>query len=303
MLLDKRIPFRYLFNKIKYDLFRVLIISGFIHTLKILYADQMPDIPVSLVTVLGTGISLLLAFKLSQSYDRWWEARKVWGAIVNDSRTLTLQLLGLTRADKLKEESISSLVKKIVYRQIGWCYSLGQSLRKQNSLANLEGLVDAHELAQAVEQSNRPLYLLMLHMQDIRTLHAGGAINDFQQIQIESTVTRLCDSMGKSERIANTVFPSTYRKFIHFFIYVFLIILSVALVESIGIYEVPLLMVIASTFFLIEKSARHMQDPFSNRPTDTSVTAIAKTIEINLRQLLHETEIPEPHKPNDFYIM
>jgi putative membrane protein len=303
MLLETRIPLSYLFNKIKYDLLVVLVISGLFHTLKIFFVQHLPVIPLSLVTVLGTSIALLLAFKLNQSYDRWWEARKVWGSIVNDSRTLVLQLLGFPSPEQLEVQQIGSLVRQMTYRQIGWCYSLGQSLRKQDPMAHLDGLVAAHELRALEEQSNKPLYLLMRHMTDLRELHKLNVLNDFQQVQVQGTISRLCDSMGKAERIANTVFPSTYRKYLHFFIYIFLISLSIALVESVGIYEIPLLVVIASTFFLIEKSARHLQDPFANRPTDIAVTAIARTVEINLRQLLLEKDIPQAVAPGKFYIL
>jgi putative membrane protein len=303
MLLDTKIPFSYLFNKVKYDLLVVLVISGVFHTIKIFFVEHLPVIPISLVTVLGTSIALLLAFKLNQSYDRWWEARKIWGSIVNDSRMLVLQLLGFIAAEELKEQNIDSLVRQMAYRQIGWCYSLGQSLRQQDPMANLDGLVAAHELSALKAQSNKPLYLLMRHRIDLRTLHQLDVLNDFQQIQVEGTIGRLGDSMGKAERIANTVFPVTYRKFLHFFIYIFLISLSIALVESIGVYEIPLLMIIASTFFLIEKSARHLQDPFSNRPTDIAITTIARTIEINIRQLLLEKNIPKAIAPSGFYVM
>ncbi len=303
MLLDQRIPFKYLFNKVKFDLLRVLFISVLFHTIKIFFAEQLPSIPFALITVLGTSISLLLAFKLSQSYERWWEARKVWGGIVNDSRTLIVQLLGFIPEDKLKDQQVIEIIRQIAHRHIGWCYSLGQSLRKLDPMQNLDALLSPAEIEALQTQNNKPLYLLLRHMQDLRKLHQLNMLNDFQQIQVEGTITRLCDSMGKGERIANTVFPATYRKFIHFFIYVFLITLSVALVETIGILEIPLLMVIASTFFLIEKSAKHMQDPFSNRPTDTSVTAIARTIEINIRQLLDEKDIPQPLRPEVFYLM
>lgn len=296
MLLDTSIPFWYIFNKVKRDLFRVLIISITFHTIKIFFGQSLPAIPLTLPSILGISISLLLAFKVNQSYDRWWEARKNWGGIVNDSRTLVLQLLAFAGG---RTES----VKKITYRQIAWCYSLGRSLRGLPAIEGIEPFLTPDELEQIRGHKNVPLGILMLHMEDIRRLLESGQLNSYQQVQLDSTIVRLCDSMGKSERINSTVFPATYRRFIHFFIYLFLIILSLALVETIGYWEIPLLTLVASTFFLIEKTAKHMQDPFRNRPTDTSMTAISRTIEINLRQLLGETAVPEPVKPEGFYLM
>jgi putative membrane protein len=109
--------------------------------------------------------------------------------------------------------------------------------------------------------------------------------------------------MGKAERINTTVFPITYRLFVHFFIYLFLIILPLALVESVGLLEVPILTAIASTFFLLEKTGRYMQDPLKNKPTDTAVTTIARTIDINIKQLLQEAEVPQPLTSEMFYLL
>lgn len=300
MLLDKSIPFSYVFNKIKYDLLRVLIISATFHILKIFFSEQLPPIPLTLPAVLGTSISLLLAFKVNQSYDRWWEARKVWGAIVNDSRSLILQLKGFIA---IQDEKSQLIIRRISFRQIGWCYALGQSLRGHEALKGLAEFIPDKEYNESFRHTNKTLFLSLQHMEDLKKLHAQNYVNDYQQIQLESTITRLVDSMGKSERINATVFPATYRRYIHFFIYLFLIVLSLALVETIGLYEIPLLTFIASTFFLVEKTAYHMQDPFKDRPTDTSVTAIARTVEINIKQLLKEKNVPQPLAAKDFYLM
>ena len=302
MLLDKKIPFQYLFDQIKYDLLRTLIISGIFYAIKF-FINDYPPLPVVLPAILGTSISLLLAFRLNQSYDRWWEARKIWGGIVNDSRSLILELKGFISDKALEENKTQIILRQMAYRQIGWCYCLGQSLRGQNPLEKLEGFISQKELDELKNQNNKPLYLLMLHMNDLKSLHQNNSINIVQQIKIQDTITRLCDAMGKSERINSTVFPATYGKFIHFFIYLFLATLSMVLVESVGIWEMPILIVIAIPFFLLEKSAALMQDPFRNRPTDTAVTAIARTIEINIKQLLHEKDVPQPVQPGSFYLM
>lgn len=300
MLVEKRIPFRYIFNKIKKDVLRVLLFSVMFHLLKLFFGEYLPHIPFQLPAILGTAISLLLAFNVNQSYDRWWEARKVWGAIVNDSRSFTLQLLQFVEG----AEEASETVKKMAFRQIAWCYVLGQSLRAQSPLEpEQEALLTPDDLAFVKGQNNKSYALLALHSRDLKALYQSKSLNSFQQIQLDGTIVRLCDSMGKAERINNTVFPVTYRVFIHFFIYLFLIILSLALVETVGVFEILILPLIASTFFLIEKTARHMQDPFRNKPTDTSVTAIARTIEINIRQILQDPEVPKPLTPETFYLM
>lgn len=303
MLINEKIPTRYIFNKVKFDAFRVLIISSIFHLLKHFLNEYLPIIPLQLPTVLGTSISLILAFRINQSYDRWWEARKVWGAIVNDSRSFIIQLQGFITENEEENEGGYSFLRKIAHRQIAWCYSLGQALRSLDPLANIAPYLSEADHSYIQGHTNKPLALLALHMDDIKILHQKKLINDYQQVQLDNTLVRLCDSMGKAERINNTVFPVTYQLFVHFFIYLFLIILSLALVESIGMFEIPILTAIASTFFLLEKTAKHLQDPFRNKPTDTSVTAIARTIEINIKQIIQAPDVPKPLAPEGFYLM
>lgn len=296
MLVAKKIPIRYILGKIKYDILFMLLIGIIIHTITTFFENIIPKMPITIPAFLGTSISVILSFKLSQSYDRWWEARKIWGSIVNDARTLTIQIQSFA---PIKDESI----KNISYRQIAWCYSLGQSLRNLNPLENMSKFLKDEEIIKIRWHSNIPLAILKLNSAEIAALHAEKKIDDFTRMQMDNTLVRLCDSMGRAERIKSTVFPNTYRIYLHFIIYLFVISLSISLYDLEIYYEIPLLAIISSCFFLLEKSAYHMQDPFSNRPSDTPVTAIARTIEINIRQLLGEEDVPEPVKPNDFYIL
>ena len=294
MLLNKRIPAYYILNKVKYDLVYVLIVSLSVLFITDRYKELLPEMPLTIPAFIGTAISILLSFKLSQSYDRWWEARKVWGAIVNDSRSFVIQLQNLT------SKGNDTTVKIIAFRQIAWCYSLGQSLRGLNATENLDKFISSEDLAEIQKHNNKPLALLHLHGKDIKKLKETNQLDVFSQLQLDNTLVRLCDAQGKSERIKTTVFPVTYRLFLHVIIYLFIITLAISLRVD-GLFEAPLLIAISTAFFLLEKSATHMQDPFENKPTDTAMTAIARTIEINIKQLLKETEIPKPLQPEKFY--
>ncbi len=295
MILERKIPLKYWFHKIKLDLLLVSIFSTAVFFTTD-YLFQL-SIPISIGAFLGTAISLLLSFKLGQSYDRWWEARKIWGAIVNDSRTLVLQLNAFTNGKN------NPLVKKIAYRQIAWCYSLSQALRKLDSKSNLNEFLSKEDFKSIKNKSNTPLALLEIHTDDVSILHKENSINDFQQIQIDNTLVRLCASMGKTERIKNTAFPKTYRLTLHLFIYIFLITLSFALTELNSFIEIPLLILISIPFFLLEKIAFTIQDPFENNPTDTAMTSISRTIEINIKEQLNENKIPKPLTTEEYFIM
>ncbi len=297
MLLNKQIPATYILNKVKYDLIYVLIVSLLVLLITERFKEFLPEMPLTIPAFIGTAISILLSFKLSQSYDRWWEARKIWGAIVNDSRSFVIQLQSFVA--KGNEPTI----KKLAFRQIAWCYSLGQSLRGLNPTENLDKFISSDDFNEIQQHANKPLALLQLHGKEIKNLKESNQLDNFSQIQLDNTLVRLCDAQGKAERIKSTVFPVTYRLFLHGIIYLFVVSLSISLKDVAGFFEIPLLLIISTAFFLLEKSATHMQDPFENKPTDTAMTAIATTIEINIKQLLKETEIPQPHKPEKFYLL
>lgn len=295
MLLNKRIPVTYILNKIKYDVIIVLTIG--VVLLFLTYKFHLPEIPLTIPVFLGTAISILLSFKLNQSYDRWWEARKIWGSIVNDSRSLTIQLKGLVSGNN------DDITRKMVFRQMAWCYSLANSLRKLDPLAGLDKLISKEEIDQLRSHDNKPLALLQYHSKDLKDLRTAGHLDPMAHVQLDSTLVRLCDAQGKAERIKSTVFPVTYRKFLHFIIYIFVVTLSVSLNNLPFYYELSILLLISSAFFLLEKSATHMQDPFENKPTDTAMITISGTIETNLRQLLNEKEVSVSKAEYEFYLM
>lgn len=298
MIIEKRIPLGYILSKIIRDLIIALVFSSFAFVITRFVLNF--TLPATIAAFLGTAISLLISFKLAQSYDRWWEARKVWGAIVNDSRTLVLQLLNLHTGEK--SENHQQIIKRIAYRQMGWCYALGRRLRKLNTTQDLDAFFEKEEFGKLKLQTHVPLAIIDMSMKEVLKLHQSNSINDFQQIQIDRTFAQLVSAMGQAERIKNTVFPKTYRIFLRFFIYVFLFILAFSITDLAFYLQIPLMIIISTPLFLLEKSAYHMQDPFENRPTDTSMTAIARTIEISIRQLLGEKELPEPLAPEGFYL-
>ena len=141
------------------------------------------------------------------------------------------------------------------------------------------------------------------HGEDLSQLHQSGAINDYQQIQVDQTLVRLVESMGKAERIKNTIFPTTYRIYLHIFIYIFVIMLAISMADTVGWWEIPRLIFITLPFFLMEKTAYYLQDPFENRPSDTPVTAIARTIEMNINQLIESGEVKETTSNDKYYVM
>lgn len=303
MLLKKNIPLKYVFGKIKYEVLLVAVYTLVIVLLHDKFNLKDMSIPLSVPMIMGTVISLLLAFRSNQAYDRWWEARTIWGAIVNDSRTFSRQVLSFID-NSYNAEDISHFRERMVRRQIAWCYALSQSLRGLDGRDGLDRHIPKREVSHVCRYNNIPMGLLELHARDLNYALKQGWINEYQQIQLDQTLSRLCDAMGKCERIKNTVFPATYSLYIHFAMNFFILLLPFALIEYFGFIEVPMVVAIAASFLLIEKMAIHLQDPFDNKPTDTPMTTISRNIERDLKQMLNDHQVPETiSAEHAFYVM
>jgi putative membrane protein len=259
------------------------------------------DAPVSIPAMLGTALSILLGFRTASSYDRWWEARKVWGAIVNDSRTFTRQVLTLVlREDGSRPEALH---KELVYRQIAWTHVLARSLRRQDPLTDIDSLLSVEEIDALRDQQNIPNALLQTQGEELGEAYRRGLVDKWFLVAITDTLKRLTDHMGMCERIKSTVFPGHYSFFISRTLLVFYLLLPSGLVQHLGWLTIPVALIIELLFATIESAGIILQDPFENRPTDTPMTALSRTIEINLRQQLGETELPEKLQPVDGVLM
>jgi len=289
MLLNKRISILAFLKQIKFDIAAILT-----YAVVIGIADQYSflaniSIPIGATAVIGTALSLLLAFRTSQAYERWWEARTVWGSIVNDSRTLMRQVMYFVQPNNEKE------IEAFANRQIIWCYALGESLRKLPFSQKVQAYIDD----QKITDKNVPNAILNQHSNALSNL----GISEFKQIQIDATLSRLCDAMGKCERIKNTVFPKSYSLLVHFLIYVFATLLPFGLEDKYVAVEVFLTTLLPAVFIAIERTAIILQDPFENAPTDTPVTSLATTIEINIKEMIGNNDLPVQENPKSFYIM
>ena len=287
MLLNKKIPMKYVLGKIRTELTLVILFCISFQIFHYFFETISINIPIAIPTIIGTIISLLLAFKSNQAYDRWWEARIIWGSIVNDSRTLLRQIIVFYNDPDFSVQA-NDFKEKFAKRQAAWCYSLGQSLREKDPLKPIKDLLDEDEFRFVKKHKHVPNAILLLHAKDLKKALNTNKINVYQQVEIDNTLSRLCDSMGKCERIKNTIFPTTYSMYIRFALCLFIILLPFGLINNIGWLQIPLVTTIAVAFFLIEKMAIHLQDPFENRPTDTPVSAISNTIEKNLMQMVNE---------------
>jgi putative membrane protein len=296
MLLNKRLSIFYFVNQIKFDVIAIAAYAVLAGTFDHYWLLKTVSIPLSVSTFIGTLLSLLLAFRTSQSYERWWEARTVWGAIVNDSRTLIRQVQQFLPANA----EGAAYVRKFTEQQITWCYALSQNLRK----VPFSGIVADYVQQQGIKTVNLPNYLLSRHTGLLAEATREFDLDANRQVQVDATIARLCDSMGKCERIKNTVFPRSYSVLLHFIIYVLMTALPFGLEDNSKFVEVALTFVIPVLFICIERTAILMQDPFENRPTDTPMTTLSRTIESNLREMTTSVvNPPVPEHPESYFMM
>lgn len=282
MLLNKRISIGYFLRGIQSQILFIGIFAVAIGILDMLPWFRKISLPLNIPALLGTAVSLLLAFRTSQSYERWWEARTVWGAIVNDSRSLIRLVIQFIPVGDDK------VIKDFAERQIVWTYALGESLRKQPFSEKVKQYLKENNIS----GMNIPNALLDAHSRQLKEVAVSKGLTDFQQMQLNEMITRLCDSMGKCERLKNTVFPRSYSVLLHILIYVFAILLPFGLDDSQLFLEIAITFLIPIVFIMIEKTSIIMQDPFENTPVDTPMTSLAQTIEINIRQMMGEQNVP-----------
>jgi putative membrane protein len=444
MLLKKAIPLSYFFQGLIKHILSVLLLSlivGYVH--KFFFSNLL--VPLSMTSLLGISISILLAFRTNQAYDRWWEARKIWGLILTDSRVMVREVINFLGVDidqlhaynqerKLKKCKLSecgrqgiievlkklkpasrqlnskvrssnddlfnnsdessseelsmrqladssivneiqiddldcnesssfyhkypalekdsrspkiysvhdcaldaeadkgqkqnnpadiysasldynsennqglaelkfSLINHVASMQINYPHMLGEYLRAQTSIYSLEKYFNKEDESRYTNATNRVNLLLLDLGQLIKLMQRKSLISHFEQIQLDSTLNRLTIYLGKCERIKNTPFPRSYSVILHSLIYVFVVILPISLSKH-KVIEVTLLnMVVATMFFMIEKTCLKKEDPFENRPSDVSMTALAYFIEQNILELTGREDLRKEQPANDYYVL
>ena len=294
MIVRSKIPVTLLIREIWKFTLAIVIYTATVSALDLRFHLEELHFPVGVVTVLGTTLGILLAFRTNAAYGRWWEARIIWGRIVNDSRTWTRELL--TFASTGEKQADKDLVP-IAHRQFHWCYALARSLRRQDPLQDLETLMDQNEWAAYREQKNVPNAILARQGLELRRLRDEERIDPYQFVALESTLTRLTDSMGGCERINNTPFPRSYGLWINMLIYLFVVLLPFALVDMPAVGLMIITTPIAVGFLVIDKVADYLEDPFIERASSTAMLHLSRTIEINIRQMLNDENLPAEMKP------
>lgn len=250
-------------------------------------------------TSIGVALAIFLGFRNSASYDRYWEARKLWGTMLNASRSLTRQYLLWCNT--------GSGAPRFVHRLIGFVHALRHQMRGSDPMPQLACLLDAPDDAALLERlrtaRSRPTLLLQSLGEMTTAALARGTLHPQLAAVMEHSLGELTDVLGGCERIANTPIPFTYSVIVHRTVYIYCFLLPFGLVSSIGLLTPLMVAFVAYTFLALDALNEELEDPFGAMPNDLALDALAGGIEITLRELLGEADLPAAAQPSDYVLM
>ncbi|GAB5467145.1 MAG: bestrophin family ion channel [Rhodospirillales bacterium] len=295
-------------------------------------------LPIAPVTTIGVAVSLYLGFKNTSSYNRWWEGRRIWGDILIASRSWANQVSTLIySADRRIEPEVRRLlIQRHIAWVHALAFQLRKRSRLKHSartrLFDHRRVFDHHDFHQTFESyrrhipeqeiaemegyANPALYLLQRQSDLLRDLAQRGYLDSWRLVQMMKMLDRFQAAQGGCERLKNTPFPRQVANFGQLFTWFFIAIMPLAFVEifesNIQAHQlstllhhefmltlVPFSMLISWIFFLMEKVSDSTEDPFEGGVTDVPISALARTIEIDLLQLLGDEDLPDPVEPID----
>lgn len=274
----------------------LLLFSFLIVYFKPFLIEKNLHINPAVFTLFGIALAIFLGFRNNVSYDRFWEGRKLWGALLNDTRSLARQSITLIdgKEYETKREEFIKLLTAFVY-------SLKHQLRHTNPDHDLNRLLSEEFAAQLKEVHYKPVLILRELGLWVKNAKTEGKIDSMTQLAFEENLNKLSDIVGGCERIASTPIPYTYNVLLHRTVYIYCFMLPFGFVETMGWITPFIISFIAYTFVALEAIADELENPFGLQPNDLALDAMSQMIENTLLELNDKKMIP-PESPKDYYI-
>lgn len=303
------------------DVYRLLVIANIPTVLYVLGLTwiAIPWVPVALV---GTAAAFIVGFKNTQTYNRLWEARQIWGAIVNGSRSWGIMVRDFVQTDVATH-------RQLIYRHCAWLTALRFQLRKPQTWENqqkpynveyrqfytvpewqgtldeaLKPYLTPDELAYVLSKKNRATQLIALQSKQLTELKDAGLIDTFEYVELERRLADFYDQQGRCERIKNFPYPRQFASITLFFIELFVVMLPLGMLnefQKLGDdfiwLTIPFSTLVTWVFTAMDRVGEASENPFEGGPNDIPMAALSRTIEIDLRDMLDETSLPEPLTP------
>ena len=298
---------QYVKKEMIYSLFATLLVL-LLHTQNI----STINFPFSVAAILGSALAIFIAFRNNSSYNRWWEARTLWGGITNASRVLARLVITFSDShahqqnfDKQRSENFKT---EMVYKIIAWVHALRLHLRGQSNWTELAPFLSSPEIETLEATQNKPNYLHLITGKRIYEAMADGTLGGFDSFQMEGQLSAMASYQSSCERIKQTPLLRQYDYFTRLFLYTFLLLLPFCLIGdfarmNIQYWMLPVSIIISFVFAIIGKVGEVNEDPFENNITDVPLTALCVIIERDLREMLGEKKLPEKPEPVNGFLL
>lgn len=307
-----------------YKLFLIAAIPTVLFQLFDWHWLAIPWVPIAMI---GTAAAFIAGFRNTQTYSRVWEARQIYGSIVNQSRAW-----GIMVKDFVKDETAH---QPLIYRHIAWLTALRFQLRETRIWENtqkrynieykrfyvvpewqskledeLKPYITEKEADYVLQKKNRATHLIKLQSSHLKTLQANGQLDTLYHIEMENMLVNLYEQQGKCERIKNFPYPRQFSSINLFFIRLFTFVVPFGLLnefQKLGdIYvwlNIPFSLIVTWVFMSLERVGEATENPFEGGANDVPITALSRTIEIDLREMLDETTLPPAITPVNNILM
>jgi putative membrane protein len=252
-------------------------------------------------TIIGLALSIFLGFRNGAAYDRFWEGRRLWGDLLIASRTLSRQVLTLIQEPG--RPSATDLHRLMIYKAIAFAHALRHMLRETDPAPDLAPLLDTTELRVVLGSVNPPQALIRTLGKDLGEAVSRGDISPQLATSIDTTLDNMDRVLAGCERLRSTPIPFSYTLLLHRTAYLYCFLLPFGLVDTVGMATPIVVGLVSYTFFGLDALGDEIEEPFGIQPNDLPIAAISRTIEINLREALGETDLPPLLSPVDYCLL
>lgn len=263
---------------------------------KELFAIHLSPTYLSLV---GVILGLVLVFRINSAYDRWWEGRKLWGALINDSRTLASNFTCLLpEADHHTRRYLAAQIAN-------FAYALKGHLREEINFEHLDATEEASYLEQLKRVRHIPHYIATLIFMKTEQLFRAGQLVEADKINLKQQIEQMVNIMGACERIKNSPIPFSHTSFIKSFIVFYSIVLPIGLVDSFYFYTIPAVFIISYALAGVEVISEEVEQPFGKDANDLPLRHMSNVIKQNVYDIMQvplDKELPSPLLSNGVVI-
>ena len=250
--------------------------------------------------LIGVALGIFLGFRNNTSYDRFWEGRKLWGRMVNVSRSLTRQIqtmVGPLPGEPVDAQERAAVHRELVHRIVAYVHVFRHHLRDEPDISDVVGHLPEDEVEALEHESNRPTAVSARTGERFRELWDRGWIHPMHLPVLEASLTEMTGIQGGCERIKATPIPASYTILIHRIVATYALALPFGIVDTIHHWTPVVVLLIAYAFYGLDAIGDEIEDPFGFDENDLPLSTLSRMIEVNVRQRLGESDLPPLMKP------